>query len=82
MLDCGVDAKIIEKAGSWYSFNGDRIGQGRENVKNYLAEHPQTLEKVEQMLRDQLKAETEAKAEDVEAAEADLQVDEDGVIIE
>lgn len=82
VLDCGVDAKIIEKAGSWYSFNGDRIGQGRENVKNYLAEHPQTLEKVEQMLRDQLKAETEAKAEDVEAAEADLQVDEDGVIIE
>lgn len=80
VLDCAVDAKIIEKAGSWYSFDGDRIGQGRENVKKYLTEHPETLEKVETMLRDQLKAEA---APDTEAAaEEELKVDEDGVIIE
>jgi recombination protein RecA len=34
VLDCAVEAKIVEKAGSWYSFNGERIGQGRENVGN------------------------------------------------
>src|SRR5690554_6897221 len=39
VLDCAVEAKIIDKAGSWYSFNGERIGQGRENVKKYLKEN-------------------------------------------
>lgn len=81
VLDCAVDSKIIEKAGSWYSFDGDRIGQGRENVKNYLGEHPETLEKVENLLREQLKAEPE-KDDETEPPEEALQVDEDGVIIE
>ena len=52
ILDCAVTAKIIEKAGSWYSFEGERIGQGRENVKEYLAQHPEVMEKVEKLLLD------------------------------
>ncbi|WP_305146566.1 recombinase RecA [Anaerovorax odorimutans] len=82
VLDCAVEEKIIEKAGSWYSFDGDRIGQGRENVKNYLTEHPETLEKVETLLRDQLKAAAAAETEKTGETEEDLKVDEDGVIIE
>ena len=39
MLDVGVEQGIIDKSGSWYSFDGERIGQGRENVKRFLAEN-------------------------------------------
>ncbi len=80
VLDCAVDAKVIEKAGSWYSFEGDRIGQGRENVKNYLMEHPETMEKVESLLRETLKKKPDE--EDAAVGEEELQVDEDGVIME
>ena len=53
MLDCAAQAKIIEKAGAWYSFRGERIGQGRENVKDYLAEHPEMLKEIETLLKDE-----------------------------
>ena len=72
VLDCAVEAKIIEKAGSWYSYASDRIGQGRENVKNFLEENPDILAKVESELLATLKP----------AAEEDIAVDEDGVVIE
>jgi len=42
LLDMGVEVNVIDKSGSWYSYNGDRIGQGRENVKKYLTENPET----------------------------------------
>jgi len=41
LLDVGVEAGVIDKSGSWYSYNGERIGQGRENVKKYLMENPE-----------------------------------------
>jgi recombination protein RecA len=75
VLDCAVEAKIIEKAGSWYSFEGNRIGQGRENVKTYLAEHPEILDKVEGLLLDTMKKEDTAEKDK-------MIVDEDGVILE
>lgn len=81
VLDCAVTAKIMEKAGSWYSFDGNRIGQGRENVKNYLGEHPDTMEKLEQLLLESIKkVPSESQSEDEPTDE--LEVDEDGVIIE
>ena len=46
-----VNLDIIEKSGSWFSYNGDRIGQGRENVKKYLRENPKLLEEVEEKVR-------------------------------
>ena len=70
VLDCAVEAKIVEKAGSWYSFNGDRIGQGRENVKSFLVEHKDIMAQIEERLTSNIKA--------IEP----LKVDEDGVIIE
>ena len=39
VLDCAAEADILEKSGSWYSYNGERIGQERENVKQYIDEH-------------------------------------------
>ena len=42
-----VNMDIVEKSGSWFSYNGDRIGQGRENVKRYLQDNPKILEDVE-----------------------------------
>lgn len=50
ILDCAVDAKIAEKAGSWYSYNGERIGQGRENVKKWLESNPEVLEEMKAKL--------------------------------
>jgi recombination protein RecA len=49
-LDLASDDGIVEKSGAWYSFNGERIGQGRENAKTYLEAHPETLDKIEAMV--------------------------------
>ena len=51
VLDMAVNLDIIEKSGSWFSYNGDRIGQGRENVKKYLKENPKVLEEIEKKVR-------------------------------
>lgn len=51
VLDLGVEAKLVEKSGTWYSYNGERLGQGRENSKNFLREHPDVLEEIEGKLR-------------------------------
>lgn len=52
ILDMAVNLDIIEKSGSWFSYNGERIGQGRENVKRYLAENENVLKEVEQKVRE------------------------------
>ena len=51
IFDMAVNLDIIEKSGSWFSYNGERIGQGRENVKKYLQENPEILEEVEKKVR-------------------------------
>ena len=52
ILDMAVNLDIVEKAGSWFSYNGERIGQGRENVKRYLHENPEMLEDIEEKVRE------------------------------
>ena len=52
IVDVAVSLDIIEKSGSWFSYNGERIGQGRENVKKYLAENPEIMEEVDKKIRD------------------------------
>ena len=47
VVDRGVDAGIIQKSGSWYSIGSERIGQGRDNARRYLEEHPETMQRVE-----------------------------------
>ncbi len=51
IIDLGVKHDIVDKAGAWYSYNGDRIGQGKDNVRNYLKEHPEIAEEIEQKIR-------------------------------
>lgn len=76
ILDMAAEIGIIEKAGSWYSYNGERIGQGRENVKAYLEENPKVMEEVRKALMDHLAGEA------ADASDNDIKVDEDGVVIE
>ena len=52
ILDMAVNLDIIEKSGSWFSYNGNRIGQGRENVKRYLKENPEILQEVDKKVRE------------------------------
>ena len=51
IFDIAVNLDIIEKSGSWFSYNGNRIGQGRENAKKYLQDNPKILEEVEKKVR-------------------------------
>ena len=51
LLDLGVKAEVVDKAGSWYSYNTDRIGQGREAAKQYLKENDEVATKIEQDIR-------------------------------
>jgi recombination protein RecA len=54
LIDLGVTHKLIEKAGAWYSYNGDRIGQGKEKVRQFLKDNPDIAADIEQKLRDML----------------------------
>jgi len=51
LLDLGVAHKVIEKSGAWYSYGGERIGQGRENAKRFLVEHPAVKDEIDRKLR-------------------------------
>ena len=51
LIDLGVKAGIVEKAGAWFSYNGDKIGQGRENAKNFLRDNPAVAEEIEAKIR-------------------------------
>ena len=52
ILDMAVNLDIIEKSGSWFSYNGEKIGQGRENVKQYLKDNVELMQEVEKKVRD------------------------------
>src|SRR5690625_1644563 len=51
LIDLGVQAGVVEKSGSWYSYNDQRIGQGRENVRRFLKENPEIADTIEQAVR-------------------------------
>jgi recombination protein RecA len=51
LVDLGVTAGVVEKSGSWYSYNGERIGQGRENAKTFLKDNPDKADAIEQAIR-------------------------------
>jgi recombination protein RecA len=50
IIDLAADLNLVEKSGAWFSFQGERIGQGRENAKTYLEQHPELMEKLERMI--------------------------------
>ena len=79
LIDMGVDHGVVKKSGAWYSYSGDRIGQGRDNVRQFLRENPDIAQAIEQTVRsnvglpsvDQIPFEPAASmdAEDVPEAE-------------
>ena len=78
VLDMAVNLDIIEKSGSWFSYNGDRIGQGRENVKKYLRENPEMLDEVEKKVRENFeKAFEQSLGEELHEADEDEEDEEE-----
>ena len=72
VIDLGVKCKIVDKSGAWYSYNGNKIGQGKANSANYLEEHPEIANEIEEQIRSQLLtvATDSAAEENEEEAEA------------
>jgi recombination protein RecA len=62
LLDLAVDRKIVEKSGTWFAFSGERLGQGRENVKQFLKDNPATFKSIEEKVRKELGLTTEEVA--------------------
>ncbi len=54
ILDMGVAHNLVDKSGAWYSYKGDRIGQGKENVRQFLKENTAIANEIDQLLRDKL----------------------------
>jgi len=65
LIDLGVKQGIVDKAGAWYSYNGDRIGQGKDNVRNFLKEHPEITADIDQRLREMLLDNTTAAKDEL-----------------
>ncbi|WP_343231898.1 recombinase RecA [Tahibacter harae] len=63
LIDLGVDHKLVEKSGSWYSYGGERIGQGKDNARNFLREHPAVAQQIEAALRIKMLPEKRASAQ-------------------
>ena len=61
VIDIGVLYDVVQKGGSWYSYNGDRIGQGRDKVKEFLKEHPEITEEIYNKIMDKVKEEKQEK---------------------
>ncbi|MDR2300087.1 MAG: recombinase RecA [Comamonas sp.] len=88
ILDMGVNAKILEKSGAWYAYNGEKIGQGRDNSREFLRENPALAVEIENKVRESLgiallpvaAGEEAAKPAKGKKADKNANVDEDGVI--
>jgi recombination protein RecA len=75
VIDLGVQQGLVDKAGAWYAYKGDKIGQGKANAAKYLEEHREIATEIEDAIREKLlvKVEPKAKAEDKSSATEELQ---------
>jgi recombination protein RecA len=72
LIDLGVKAGIVEKSGAWFSYDSQRLGQGRENAKVFLRQNPELANKIEQQIRQNAGLLAERILESVEPAAEDL----------
>ncbi|WP_369938942.1 recombinase RecA [Xanthomonas medicagonis] len=72
LIDMGVEAKLVEKAGAWYSYGSERIGQGKDNARGYLRDNPQVAAKLEGELREKFQP-TEIAPSDAEDGDDDAE---------
>ncbi|MDO9453737.1 MAG: recombinase RecA [Stagnimonas sp.] len=63
LIDLGVEHKFVEKSGAWFAYKGEKIGQGKDNSKNYLREHPEVAAEIEALLRAKMLPPKAAKSE-------------------
>jgi recombination protein RecA len=70
LIDLGVANNLVEKSGSWYSYNGERVGQGKENVRQHLIDNPAIADELDTKLRELLLPKNDAPAADEAEAEA------------
>jgi len=78
LIDMGVEYDMVNKAGSWYSYNDERIGQGKENARAYLLENPEMANEIDQRLREQLLPSPDDLKDDLnQDVEADDQAEEE-----
>ena len=54
VIDLGVTAKVVDKSGAWYAYNGEKIGQGKDNAREFLRENPDLSREIENKIRDSL----------------------------
>lgn len=71
ILDLAVKCDLVSKSGAWFAYNGDKIGQGRENAKTYLSEHPEIMEELEKNIRAHYHIGAEGDMEETEEAAAE-----------
>ena len=91
IIDMGVEAKVLDKSGAWYAYNGEKIGQGRDNTREFLKENPALAAEIENKVREDLgiartaapvQPATDSADKPAKPAKAKKgEVDEDGVIL-
>ncbi|MFU8877273.1 MAG: DNA recombination/repair protein RecA, partial [Wenzhouxiangellaceae bacterium] len=69
LIDLGVEHKIINKSGAWYSYGDERIGQGKDNVRQFLKDNPEMADEIERKVREKLMPKPEAAVKEDEAPE-------------
>ncbi|MBE5772983.1 MAG: DNA recombination/repair protein RecA, partial [Clostridiales bacterium] len=77
LLDIAVEQDIVQKAGAWYSYKGERIGQGRDNARRFFKEHPEEYDEVERKIRESFLAGKVEAPVDVEPADEEEDDDEE-----
>ena len=84
ILDLAVASDVIDKGGAWYSYEGNKIGQGRENAKKFLMDNPEICKKIEEQVRETFKTTSENEDKQIEYDSVDDVEDEefDGSLIE
>ena len=80
LITLGVEEGLIDKSGAWYSYKGNRIGQGKDNVRQYLCDHVEIAQEIEALLREKLMAKVAKKPEKDIALEAELEHELEGMI--
>ena len=72
VLDLAANEGVISKSGAWYAYEGNKIGQGRENAKNYLKENPAVFEEIEKKVRERFELNGVEQTAQVEEAEEEF----------
>jgi len=71
IVDLGVELNVIQKSGSWFSYNGNKLGQGRDSVKQLIEDNPELMEELEKKIKDKISGVEEAKIAEKENGKAE-----------